>query len=209
MLSPHDTLDRHTVAFRLNEAVVAISSTLAVIESAVDDDPAMWVCLSHILDSLCLAWHRRMRGAGEVAKETQEDFERQTVAVPNWIGRFHMVDFNEASHVMDLHLERSTIVRRTVLRYLRAAKSDVQKLLRYLDSHEFDPRDDALLEKGLASTLGNLCLAWHLRHLRDDEIAAVAPSALTEVSSWLPPWQPNVKLVDPSTRVAMREDHDP
>ena len=118
MCSRGAIINRYTMAFHLNEAMEAIHAALR----NEDADPAIWVSLAEILSHVCLAWHRRRLGPDEVAKESQEEYELKAVSVPNWGGRFRLVEFAASHPAIDPRLSRRKIDRDTVFTYLHAAE---------------------------------------------------------------------------------------
>jgi hypothetical protein len=197
MCSRGAIINRYTMAFQLNEALEAIQAAL----TNEDADPAIWVSLAEILGHVCVAWHRRRLGPGEVAKESQEEYELKAVSVPNWGGRFRLVEFSAAHPAIAPRLSRRKIDRETVCTYLRAAQVALQTLMGQVESGQFDSCDIASLENEFELILQNLCLAWHLRYLSGAEISSLDPAARKELGWWLPPWQGNLRFVPPDEEV--------
>jgi len=188
-------IDRYTVAHQLNEALNAIEFMRKDVENGEDADPAMWIFLASILDNLCLAWHRRFYGPDDIRKESQEDFELKTVSVPNWGGRFQLVEIAASHPAVDLQLSRQKIDQDTVFAYLHAAEDALTNLLSKVENGLFDSCGTMSLGSGFEPILENLCLAWHLRYLSCMEISKMDPTAKMELASWLPRWQWNLRLI--------------
>ncbi|GAB6188232.1 hypothetical protein JCM17478_37340 [Thermopirellula anaerolimosa] len=190
-------INRNTVAFQLNEALDAIRSA----QRHEDPDPAIWVSLAEVVAHLCLAWHRRRLGPHELIKETQEQFEVKSTSVPNWGGQFRLVGFTASHPAIDRQSARGTIDQETVRAYLKAAEAALEGLMRDVLAGRFDSCDISVLEREFEKVLRNLCLAWHLRYLRSEEVASLDPMAIWELGYWLPPWQWNLRLVAPDQEV--------
>jgi hypothetical protein len=199
MCNPGDTFNRYTVAFQLNEALEAIGATLHhASEGEYQDVADEWgfvVRLGDILDHLCLAWHQRRMGPDEVTKESQEEYELKTVSVPNWGGRFRLVEIAASHPAIDARLSRQKIDQDTIRTYLRAAEMALQNLMGKVESGLFDSCDVSSLGNEFEPILSNLCLAWHLRYLSGEEISSLDPAAIKELGWWLPPWQWNLRLI--------------
>jgi len=195
MQNSGESINRYTVAFQLNEALQAIAFTLQEIEHGKDTDPAIWVFLGDILNHLCLAWHRRRFGPDEVAQESREEYERRSVSVPNWGGRFRLVEFTASHAAVAPHLPRRKIDRSTAGKYLREAEVTLQNLVGKIEAGQLDVCDTSTLADNFEPVLCNLCLAWHLRYSSGEEISSLDPSAINELRSWMPPWQWNIHLI--------------
>ena len=191
-------INRYTVAFHLNEALDGIHAALR----DEDPDPVMWIDLAFILGHLCLAWHKRRFGPNEVMEEeTQEEFELRARSVPNWGGRFRLVELFERPPGIDLRLSRHEIDRETVRTYLNSAEAAVQDLIRRVVAGDFDAGDISLLGREFEKVLTKLCLAWHLRYLTAEEIASLDPTAIKELEYLLPRWEWDLRLVPPEEEV--------
>jgi hypothetical protein len=191
MGGPSGVVNRYTIAFQLNEALEAIRSTIG--DPAVN--PALWVSLVEILGHLCLAWHRRESGPDALASESQEEYELRADSVPNWGGRFRLVEFAASHPAIDAFTSRGSVNRDTVNHYLQAAHVELQALLDNVMNGRFDRHDATCLAEGFVPILRNLCLAWHLRSLSQSEINTLQPSAIEDLSWQLPRWQWNLRLV--------------
>jgi len=193
-----ETINRHTVAFQLNEALEAIDSTIRSMERGRVADLAIWVLLGEVLDHLCLAWHRKRLHPEEVMQESQEDYELKAVSVPNWAERFRLVDLATTHPAIDPRLSHRKIAGDTVCTYLRTAEMPLRNLIRKIGSGEFDSCEVESLGDEFVPILRSLCLAWHLRNLSDVEICSLDRRVINEVGSWLPRWKWDYRLVPSS-----------
>jgi hypothetical protein len=108
-----------------------------------------------------------------------------------------------ASHpAIDPRLSRQQIDRDTVFTYLRAAEVALLIFMSAVESGQFNSCDISSFGSGFEPVLRNLCLARHLRYLSGAEISSLDPTAIKELESWLPPWQPNLRLISPDEEVA-------
>jgi hypothetical protein len=56
-------------------------------------EPALAVVLAHILDHICRAWNCKDRTPEELAALSQEEFERLSNTVPNFLGQRVLGEF--------------------------------------------------------------------------------------------------------------------
>lgn len=200
MRNQPENINRHTVAFQLNEALETVGSTVRdacnglYLEDALGAELA--VMLGHILGHLCQAWHRRQMGPDDVVKESLEEFNLNATSVPNWGGHFQLVETATSHPAIDFFLSRQKIDVDTMCVYLLAAEVALQALIEKIDSGQFDSCDISLLGNEFELVLCNLCLAWHLRYLSGDEVSSLDPTIIDELRSWLPSWQWNLRLND-------------
>lgn len=194
MTHHHAAINRVAVAFQLNEALKAIHWTQSALRSE-DPDLALWVDFADILNHLCLAWHRKRWGPEEVMKQSQDDYELQADSIPNWGGRFQLVDWVVSLPTVDLRVSRGTINPETVATYLTVAEAALQNLIRDIATDQSDHYDTSVLETQCELILRKLCLAWHLRHLTSVEISLLEPKVLQQLEGWVPPWDPTFRLV--------------
>jgi hypothetical protein len=191
---PH-RLDRFDVGFDLYEAHDALRLILADLQDGeyqtLADLGALRVTLAHLLDHLCLAWHRRNLAASEWADQSQEAFEAMSSAVPNWESRFKLVDEGTThDQIAPLLCRRMRLSVPTIEMYLRAAESALGALL-----SELDYAGSEQLASRFTPILQNICLAWHLAFLTLEEVSSLAPTTIDQISSWIPHLNWDTRLI--------------
>jgi len=85
-----------SISFDLGEALIHLEKLVAEIRSGrmkTDDDRALAVELSHIQDHISLAWNCKDMSPEEIAKLSQEEFERFSNTVPNFLGEKILGEF--------------------------------------------------------------------------------------------------------------------
>jgi hypothetical protein len=78
-----------TVHFELAEASHHLQQLVSELRDGKIDDrgePALSVQLAHILDHLCRAWNCKDQTPEQHASVSQEEFERLSHTVPNFLG---------------------------------------------------------------------------------------------------------------------------
>jgi hypothetical protein len=196
-----DSFGRFEIGASLGEALQALNGTLRDLSEGkyhvASDEMHLLIDLSLVLNKLCVAWHRRTSTYDEVVRESQEDYEAMTTKIPDWGGRFTMVE----SGVMHGGIPNSVYCRmsmdtQTIGDYLRAAEVALRDLMEMIERVKFDPSDIDSLGSQFAPVLSNLCLAWHLRYLTPAEVSALEATTIDEIGHWIPPWQwLNVRLI--------------
>ena len=76
------------VSFQLGEALLHLQLLVSELREGrvqEDDTPALAVDLGHILDHICIAWNARNMSPEAVAALSQDEFERLTDTVPNFM----------------------------------------------------------------------------------------------------------------------------
>jgi hypothetical protein len=200
MQNRHDKIDRHTMGFQLNEALLAVIALLRDLEAGKyrrgPDEWGLAVSLTFIVDHLCLAWHQRWMGPDEVMKESQEERDLRAVSVPNWGGRFKLVDIAHVHAGIDSSVRRrGTLNASTIGTYLRAAEVALRDLAAKIAAGDLDYCETESLGNGFEPILRNICLAWHLRYLSPTEVSSLDPMTIQDLAGWLPPWQWNTRVV--------------
>jgi hypothetical protein len=79
-----------TVKFDLGEALIHLESLVAEMRTGQirnDDEPALAVQLGHILDHISLAWNCKDMSPERKSNLSQEEFERLSNTVPNFLGQ--------------------------------------------------------------------------------------------------------------------------
>ena len=89
-------MNTETVNVDLEEALVHLESLVAEIRSGQiknDDEPALAVQLGHVLDHISRAWNCKSMSAEEKSNLSQEEFERLSNTVPNFLGQRVLGEF--------------------------------------------------------------------------------------------------------------------
>lgn len=182
---------RDSVSVQLGEVLDAIQFA----ETRCDSDPALWVSLGEVLGHLCLAWHRRSLGPLQFFNGSDESYERLATTVPNWSGRCRLVPLASPHLAVPPEVNGRDINCDTVRAYLRRARTSANELRDKVDAGQFDKCNMKTLAREFEPILSYLCLAWHLRHLTDAEIASLSTQLLSELEAMLPVWRWNLRLV--------------
>lgn len=85
-----------TVEFDLGEALIHLDSLVAELRSGKigsDDEPAIAVELGHILDHISRAWNCKDMTPEEKSRLSQEEFERLSNTIPNFLGERVLGEF--------------------------------------------------------------------------------------------------------------------
>jgi hypothetical protein len=85
----NQTMNTEIVHFELNEASIHLAELVAGIRDGTiepDNTPALAIDLAHIMDHLCRAWNCKDMTHEQKDSITQEEFERLSNTVPNFMG---------------------------------------------------------------------------------------------------------------------------
>lgn len=79
-----------TVQFEVGEALIHLQGLVDDFRSGkmqTQDEPALAVQLGHILDHISVAWNCKDMTPDQMTALSQEDFERLSNTVPNFLGK--------------------------------------------------------------------------------------------------------------------------
>jgi hypothetical protein len=85
-----------TVEFDLGEALIHLQNLVAELRAGkiqTDDEPALAVQLGHVLDHICRAWNCKDMTPEQKSKLAQEEFDRLSNTVPNFLGERVLGEF--------------------------------------------------------------------------------------------------------------------
>jgi hypothetical protein len=193
-------LERFIVGFELHEAQDALLAILAELQDGeyqtLADMGGLRVTLAHVLDHLCRSWHGRNLAVTEWADQSQEAFDAMSSTVPNWEGRFQLID-GATTHdqIAPLLRRRLRLSVPTIEMYLRATESALHALVTALAADELDYVSTEQLASRFTPILQSICLAWHLAFLTLEEVSSLASTTINEISSWVPQLNWNARLV--------------
>src|ERR1019366_5774632 len=93
------------------------------------DEAGLAVMLAHIVDHLCLAWHRRWTRYEDKAAVTHDDWNTMSSAIPNWDSQFVLKEQGiEYPVVGGIKWHGDALDQSTILKYLRAAEVALREL---------------------------------------------------------------------------------
>jgi len=195
-----DRYNKFTIGWQLSKALAALISADSKVDeySEWTDEIRLGINLGFAIGKLCLAWHGRSVSPEEDIWETQDEFEILSSSVPNWGGRFKLVDAGALYAGIDPSVQRRRVLNKnTIHAYLRAAEAALRDFAGAVDAGGFDYCEAATLGSGFEPILHRLCLAWYLRYLDAAEISSLDPAVIEDLESWLPPsyWSPAFRLV--------------
>ena len=187
------TINSFMMAFPLGEALDATGFTIRDLSagkySGASGDAGLAIGLAHILGNICVAWHRKMMVPDEVLSESQAEYEEKIISIPNWGGSFQLVDNTTSHPAIDFQLHRQEIAQDTVNKYLCTIEVALRSLVDKVEHGQFDKYCVKSLSLEFEPLLRNLCLAWHLRYVSNEEAAFLDPAVVTEIGTWLPCWE--------------------
>lgn len=160
-------------------------------------DVSVIIPIYHVLDHLCLAWHRRAMPISEIMDQSFDEFESLTYQIPNWEGRFTLVEMplvlrtsSNTTITFDSEFDCASLVGE-----IGPAQKSLQEVCRSDYAWTTVDEFDRTLEHSLAELLSGICRGWHLSHVRASDRPSLSSTDLAEVSNSVPIWDARYRIV--------------
>ena len=93
--------------------------------------------------------------------------------------------------------------------HLTGAKVAIDEILEKLQSSSYDNDPDSVIAVDFENALYKLCLAWHFRHMADDEIRVLTAREYDRLSRMVPNLGFELELMDGLTSDGSIEEESP
>jgi hypothetical protein len=186
--------NRAAVDLQLDGAKVALDKCIHKVSSGDCDDESplvMAIDFEQVLYHLCLAWHSQFRTEEELARQTSEEYIELSNIVPNFgFNLTLMPGIDCEGEILGRKFNRTAVKRQ-----LSGAKVALDECIHKVNSGNYDEEATLTMAIDFEQVLYHLCLAWHFKHMTDEERGSLSQEEFNRLSKTVPNFGFELKLM--------------